>query len=272
MIKCGITGSSGNLGNKFINEHKSFKFIKFTKNITVKKDVENWILNNDFDLILHFAAIVPVNIVKKNYKKAFEVNYLGTKNLLKSIEKKNKKNLKLKWFFFSSTSHVYQFSKSKISEKAKTIPISLYGDTKLRSEKLVTSYSKKIKNINFCIGRVFSIIDNKSEFFFLNNLKKKICEQNIVKFKNLNHYRDFLDTKEISKIIFFLWKRKFRGIINIASGKKTSLFKIANLVAKKYKKKIYVKKNNDVTICVGNINKLKKMGYKLKNLKFAQYL
>ena len=37
MLKCGITGSTGNLGKSFIKNNKKFKFIKFKGDITKKK-------------------------------------------------------------------------------------------------------------------------------------------------------------------------------------------------------------------------------------------
>ncbi len=43
---------------------------------------------------------------------------------------------------------------------------------------------------------------------------------------------------DISKIIFILYKKKFNGILNIASGKSIYLKDIAMEILKKYKKKI----------------------------------
>ena len=70
MIYCGITGHTGNLGKKFQKIANNFRFIKFRGDIRKKKDVEKWVKNNNFDLIIHFAAIVPISIVNKNYKLA----------------------------------------------------------------------------------------------------------------------------------------------------------------------------------------------------------
>ena len=95
-INCGITGHKGVLGSEFI-KCVPFKFTKFKGDITNKGLVDKWIKSNKFDLIIHFAAIVPTNKVNNNYKKALEVNFNGTKNLIDSIVK-NKINLN--WFFF----------------------------------------------------------------------------------------------------------------------------------------------------------------------------
>ena len=42
-------------------------------------------------------------------------------------------------------------------------------------------------------------------------------------FKNLNHYRDFISMQEISRIILKLYKKKYKGIINIGSGQSVHL-------------------------------------------------
>ena len=104
MITCAITGSSGVLGQK-IKKYLPYKFYEFKKDITNIKNVEKWINKKNFDIIIHCAAVVPTNMVNNSYKKAYDVNVNGTLNLVNSILNKKKKP---KWFFFSSTSHVYK--------------------------------------------------------------------------------------------------------------------------------------------------------------------
>ena len=128
MLRCGITGYKGNLGKTFLKLNKNFRYIKFKGDIGKKKDINFWLKNNEFDILIHFAAIVPTNLVNKNYKKAIKVNFYGTKYLIDEIIKQ-KKNIK--WFFFSSSSHVYKMKRNKINEACSTIPSSKYGKTKL---------------------------------------------------------------------------------------------------------------------------------------------
>ena len=83
----GITGSSGVLGSAIIKFLKSYKFKKFYGDISVKKDIDNWLKKNKLDALIHLAAIVPINKVNKNKKKAKIVNYNGTKNLIDCLIK-----------------------------------------------------------------------------------------------------------------------------------------------------------------------------------------
>ena len=161
-VKCGITGHTGVLGSELIKKNKELKFIKFKGDITNKKNVQKWFQYNSFDIIIHLAAVVPTKVVKKNYKKANQVNYFGTKLLIDEILK----NQKIKWFFYSSTSHVYKFTKNKISENGIIKPISKYGSTKLRGENYIKKKLKKKYLIVLEEYLVFQILDKKKTTLF----------------------------------------------------------------------------------------------------------
>ena len=136
---------------------------------------------------------------------------------------------------------------------------------------LKTILKKKIEKRHYCIGRIFSIIDNKNKNFVIPSIKKKL-RNNSEKMclNNLNHNRDFLDTKQVSKIIFFLWKKRFSGIINIASGNKTNIQSVVKSVAIKMNKKIKFNYNAP-TYHLADIKKLLKIGYKPKALNLKRF-
>ena len=162
-MKCAITGYTGNLGSEFIKRFPKINFLKFKGDITNSNYLNKWIKNNDFDYFLHFAAIVPTQEVKQNYRLAKKVNYNSTLNIVKYLKKKNKKI----WFFFSSTSHVYGFSNSKLKEKSRKKPISKYGELKFLAEK---DLKKIVQNsqIKLCIGRIFSFTHyNQKKSYFI---------------------------------------------------------------------------------------------------------
>ncbi len=258
-LKIGITGSTGSLGKELISQNKC-KFVKFKGNICFKKQVKAWFRKNQFDAIIHLAAIVPIKKVNENKKKALEVNFKGTKYIVDEILR-----YKINWLFFSSTSHVYSSSKKKISEKFKLKPISYYGKTKKMAENYI---SKKLRNTNirYCIGRIFSTTNkNQKRNYLVPDLKNKIKNSKKQIFlENLNHYRDFISMEDISKIIYLLLKNKYQGTINLGTGNPTYLKDIAKKISKKYKKKIYFIDNKKATYLVADIKNLKKI-YK-KNL------
>ena len=265
MLTCAITGSKGVLGSK-LKKKIPLKFYEFHGNILNKKKVNQWIQKKDFDILIHLAALVPTNLVNKNYKKAYEVNVIGTNNLINSLIKKENKP---KWLFFSSTSHVYKpLDKfKKISEKSKLDPASKYGKTKILAEKLILKKLKKYP-IKVCIGRIFSFTDKKQkEPFVIPTIKKKLknSKKKIV-FKNINHFRDFLSTDDIISAIYILMKTSKFGIYNIGSGKKFDLRKIVKLFNKN-NKDIVFRNTERPTYLISNNNKLLKTKWRASKFK-----
>tara|TARA_B110000971_G_C19979358_1_gene486587 strand:+ start:249 stop:1133 length:885 start_codon:yes stop_codon:yes gene_type:complete len=258
--KIAITGHTGIIGTNFINKFKKNTFIKCNIDITHRLKVFKWIKDNEFDAFIHLAAIVPVQKVQGNKKRALKINFNGTKNIIDAINFYKNKNV---WFFYSSTSHVYGVRKSlrPFSENDKLSPHNYYGKTKLLSEKYIKNKSKKI--ITFCIGRIFSFTDIKQDkSFFIPNTFRKILntKQLDINLSNYNGLRDFISVDEITSLIGMLYMQKSKGVFNIASGKPASL---KNIVLKIHKitksKKIKLNNiiNNDNNI-IANITKIKK--------------
>jgi len=266
MKVCAITGSTGILGKK-IKKNLSYKFYEFKGDITCFKDVYKWIQSKNFDLLIHLAAIVPTKEVIKDYQHAYNVNVLGTKNIINGLKKKKEKP---KWVFFASSSHVYQVKTKKIllDESSKVRPYSTYGLTK----KLAEIQIKKLKNfdIKFCIGRIFSFTDKAQKIpFIIPSIIQKIknSKKDKVIFKNLDHYRDFISTNDICKIIDRLYCTKSEGIFNIGSGQAINLKTIANVFAKKYKKKNIFEDNKKKTYLICDTRKIRKKKIFLKKFK-----
>ena len=264
MLNCGITGHTGVLGSYLIKKLK-YRFIKFNGDITNLKDVEKWINKNNFDYIIHLAAIVPTIYVEKKFAYSKKVNFLGTKNLVDSLIKFKKKP---KNFFFSSTSHVYKPTSqlTNLKETDEVRPYSKYGKTKLLAEKYIQKRFKKTK-INFCIGRIFSFTHKKqSQSFIVPNIFKKIksSKSKEIFLENLNHNRDFVSLNDISKAIDIILKKSIIGIINIGNGRKINLLSIAKFFCKKYNIKLINHINKNPTYLISNNRRLIKYGWRPK--------
>ena len=153
----------------FLKKYKNKNIKRFKGDIRDRKYFATWIKKNRINILLHFAAIVPIKRVNKDLKKAYEVNYLGTKNIVNACVEN-----KIKWFFFTSTSHVYKYSKNKIVETEMKKPTSYYGKTKLLAENYIIKKFTS-KNIPFCIGRIFSTANkNQKKDYLVPDLKRKI--------------------------------------------------------------------------------------------------
>tara|TARA_B100002019_G_scaffold291744_1_gene312802 strand:- start:157 stop:804 length:648 start_codon:yes stop_codon:yes gene_type:complete len=199
--------------------------------------------------------------VNQNKKKAKNVNYVGTKNLIEVIKKNNLKP----WFFFSSSSHVYNFSKKKLIEKSVCNPITYYGKLKLQAEKYLL---KNKKNLPICIARIFSFTHHKqNKQYFIPSIYERILKKKKLNNDSLKkEFRDFLSTKDICRAIKILLDNRYCGRINICSSQSICL----NDIVKFFKgdiKKIKNKQPNlnskkSINYLIGNNKKLIKLGFK----------
>ena len=118
--------------------NKKAKFFKL--DIKNKDKVKKIIKKNKIDSIIHLAANLIIGEGQKKPKKYFKNNVLGTKSLLDAC-----KNSTVKNFIFSSTAAIYKEGQYRVSEKSVIKPKSIYGKTKVKAEKLIKNFTKKIK-------------------------------------------------------------------------------------------------------------------------------
>ena len=102
------------------------------------KDHVYTILQNKYDLVMHFASYINVGESYINPQKYYENNVQNTLNLLSCMI-----DLKILNFIFSSTAAVYGEPESvPISEEQRINPVNPYGQTKAIVENILKDYDK----------------------------------------------------------------------------------------------------------------------------------
>ena len=264
VSKIGLTGSTGVIGSVLTNRlKKKYKIYKFKKDIRNRREVFEWIKKNKFGFLIHLAAKVDIKNVDQNKSLAFQVNFLGIKNIVDGLKRYNDKCM----IFFASSSHVYNFSKKKLNENDFKKPISYYGKLKLKSENyLINNYAKS----KLCIGRIFSFTHHKQNTnFFVPSIFNKIKKNIFYDLANIeNQYRDFVSVDDICRVIEFFIEKKIFGIFNICNGKKIHLINIVDFFCLNLNK-VKIKKNykciKSKKFLVGSNQKIKKLGFNFKS-------
>ena len=83
-----LTGASGFLGRRVRRElrqkkHEVFCYdVRLGYNILYPDQIENTILNWKPDVIIHLAALADLNIFKQKPEVGYELNVVGTRNIL----------------------------------------------------------------------------------------------------------------------------------------------------------------------------------------------
>ena len=155
------------IASYFKNKKKVQSYNHIKIDIKNYKNLKKSIITINRDIIINAAGITNVDDCEKNYKKAYQINYLGAKNIAQIC-----KNLKIKLVHLS-TDHLFDGKKRKYTENDKITPLNNYSKSKFLAE----DYIKKNLN-NFLIIRTnfFGVGYNHSKKFFdfiIERLKRK---------------------------------------------------------------------------------------------------
>ncbi len=256
-----ITGSESYLGKNLIKILSQNKYNIFTcdKSFSNKKNhIRTDITSKHFikklpeklDIVIHLAAISNDVDCKKNKKKCFKTNVLGTKNILKAAKIK-----KIKKLLFASTEWVYHDSLAKkcVNENPKLnikYLKSEYAKTKLLSELDIIKFSKK-NNIDIIIMRLGIIYGNrKKKGSAVESIFHSIKMRNIIKIGSIRTARKFIHVNDVCNGIIKSIKLKGYNLINIQGKKLISLGEIIkksqNILKKKIKVIEFDKKNPSI--------------------------
>ena len=205
-----LTGGTGFIGTKFLEKYsneKDFEISVLKEKIEDVKIIQK-IERINPDVVIHLAALSGLKNCELNREKAFEVNVIGTENIVKGCIKNNSR------LIFLSSREVYGSTVIKKSdEKDELDPINVYGQTKMKAEKIIQKYGEK-KNLDYTILRLTNVYGpgNKSG---INRLivdalnKKKIVVNGGEQILNLIFIEDViqilhlvLKNNKISKEIF----------------------------------------------------------------------
>ncbi len=165
-----ITGGAGYIGSELVNKLINLKqynltvidkmifgqnsineFLKEKKFTFINEDVRNFQAIKKFvsnsDIVIPLAALVGAPLCKKYPKETVEINYESIKNLVNSLSKEQR-------IIFPVTNSGYGIGKKgeMCTEESELNPISLYGRTKVDSEKMILS---RENSVAFRLATVF---------------------------------------------------------------------------------------------------------------------
>lgn len=277
-----VTGGCGYVGVKLVpqlldNNYKVTVIdtcwfgnkLKKNKNlILIKKDIRNLEEKyfKNIDTVIHLASISNDPSSELNPKLAWEVGPLATYKILEICTKKKIKN-----FFYASSGSVYGVSKKpKVTEKTSLLPISDYNKQKMVTEKILETYSKKMRVVVVRPATVCGHSDRLRLDVTVNILTYQAYKNKIITVFGGKQIRPNIHINDMVGIYLFLLKnRKIEGIFN-AGFENLSVLKIAKKIQKLTSCRIKILKSNDPRSYRLDSSKLLKTGFKpKKNVDFA---
>jgi nucleoside-diphosphate-sugar epimerase len=266
-----ITGASGFTGihlvealTKLDNEIVALAHIGSSNEDAIKVDLndkeklKNILVEYTPDYVVHLAAISFVG--HKNDLAFYDVNVLGTQNLLDAICELGTKKPKV---LIASSANVYgALEKEYICESESCEPVNHYAISKLAMEKLVATYFDKLDII---ITRPFNYSGvHQAGHFLIPKIVDHFRENKaIIKLGNIDVSRDYSSVDFVVEAYIRLLASNISSeIINICSGRLISLNDIISEMMDITGNKIKVEINpefvrrNEIKLMSGNNSKL----------------
>lgn len=193
------------------------------KQIDIRSDrLEEVVLDFDPNGIVHLAAIHYIPYCNKNPEEAFDVNVMGTRNILDAARKLSN----LETFVFASSAAVYPPQDEAHTESGETGPMDIYGETKLVGEDLMKLYNEDEK-IPTAAVRLFNVYGpNETNDHLVPAVLKQVQQgDRQIELGNLSPKRDFIHVTDVANAITTLLK-DFDGsfrTFNVGTGTEYSV-------------------------------------------------
>ena len=279
-----ITGSSGFIGNHLVEKllnlncevigfdmhepgndilkHNSFTLMK--GDILSAKDL-NQVQELEIDIIIHLAANANVPYSVANPIDDFNVNALGTLNLLEIA-----RNKKIKKFIYPSSVSVFDSNNTlPISEKSFIKASSPYGVSKFTGENYCYVYSR-IFGVNTNVIRLFNVFGKGMKKLFVYDIVKKILgnPDQLELLGDGQQIRDYIYIDDLVDGFLLIMQKGVSGEdYNLSSGQPIKIIdltkKIAGLMNLPDLEILFTNEsyNGDISQWYANIDKIKKLGF-----------
>lgn len=187
------------------------------------------------DIIFHLAGISAVDVSWKNPRVTYEVNVLGTHNLLEAAM-----NLPSPPKILNvSTSQVYAAGNTRLTEDSPTGPDNPYAVSKLMAELLILPY-RKYPDGGIITARPFNHTGpGQPSNFVISAIAKQFAEIEAglrppkLALGNIEVVRDFTDVRDVVRAYcMLLEKGRKNEVYNVCSGSAVSLSDVIRMFEK----------------------------------------
>lgn len=187
--------------------------------------------------IVHLAAITGVPDSIDNPISTYEINVMGTQNLLEVCRKKT-----IEKFVFASSNAAVGEKEPPIHEEMVPEPISPYGASKLAGEGLCSAYSHSfgIKANVLRFANVYGPFSDHKGSVVAKFIKNVLNDRPLVIYGDGNQTRDFIHARDIAKAIKLTLESECSGeVFQIGTGEENTILELAGMIQKLAKENGY---------------------------------
>lgn len=206
-------------------------------NIMERLDLEQAMEELNPDMVFHLAGLASVSQSWRDPKASFEVNVIGTINLLESLKERD-----VRAIVYVGSSEIYGPGRrlgKKFSETTSPNPQNPYATSKYSAERIVLQLGQVYK-LPVILTRPFNHIGvGQNEGFVVPDFARQIIEaskrEESIRVGRLDVYRDFTDVRDIVRAYRLLAEKAPAGeTYNICSGVGRKISDILDLMRTEY--------------------------------------
>jgi len=228
-----VTGASGFIGFNLVK-----KLIQLEANILVIDRMQpaeqfpsvefEWAdlrhLNQVYeaDYLIHLAAVSNAGYAERYPQDTYEINVLGTLNLLNHIQIKKR-------VLFPSTALIYKASQAPLTEEAELEPASTYAQSKMIGEQVVKFLCQRI-GVSSTIVRFFNVFGpDQLPMYIVPQVVRQTMEDGRVVLRNGSVVRDLLYVDDCIDAVLKLAVSPLAAgsLFNIGSGNGVTILEVA---------------------------------------------
>jgi len=242
-----ITGATGFIGSNLLkvlennSAYDNYELILLTSkeilgykcvihnNYTFTKEDFFKIHISEIDIVIHLGAFIPKNSLDANKVKESISNIVNTEYLLENLPSIPKKVIYL------STIDVYGNVNGVITEEVPTVPYTLYGQSKLFTEKVLEIWAKSNNVILqiLRIGHIYGEGEDAYRKILPITIKMILQNKSPIVYTNGKEKRSFLYIKDCCNLIInSIDLDEYIEPINVVSNKAVSMLELVNIVIK----------------------------------------
>ncbi len=239
-----VTGSSGFIGSHLCERLQNMGYNVLMLDKTVPPRLENKTLQCDIldrekikkivkevNVIFHMAAITSVPFAVNNPQLTWEINAIGTANVLEAARANH-----VSRFFYASSNSVlgnYPLIDGGVHEDYPIRPVNPYGASKAAGEMLVESYRQTYGMSTVCLrfANVYGPKQKETNVIW-SFIKRAMERKPLVIYGGGKQTRNFTYIDDAVDGAILALKKSVTGIYHITGGKAVSIREVAEIVRK----------------------------------------
>lgn len=252
-----VTGGSGFIGTRIVRNLRDHGVTAIDKNVSEgghradirsKEEINRVFSKEKPEYVIHLAAEVDPRISMEKPESSVETNVIGTLNVLDACRSSGTKKI-----VFASSAAVYGEPRYiPVDERHDTLPVSIYGVTKLMSEKYIEMYCRAY-GMKYVILRYANVYGPGSKSVISIFIERMLKGERPMIFGDGSQKRDYIYVDDVVSATIAAVKKADGMTLNISTAAEASVKDVYNVISEHVKptKPVFKKENR------GEINSIR---------------